>query len=107
MRREMPQRYWRNLPESVEIQTLLRDGQATFAQRQREAMDLELAKARAMQRVLAQRRHLDRRGDGHGRIGSGKCSADARGHVMRVVVMADQELRVARRSGTVRWWTSG
>lgn len=53
MRREMPQRYWRNLPESVEIQTLLRDGQASFAQRQREAMDLELAKARAMQRALA------------------------------------------------------
>jgi len=52
MRREMPQRYWRNLPESVEIQTLLRDGQATFAQRQRAAMDLELAKARAMQRAL-------------------------------------------------------
>ncbi len=53
MRREMPQRYWRNLPESVEIQTLLRDGQASFAQRQREAVDLELAKARAMQRALA------------------------------------------------------
>jgi len=53
MRREMPQRYWRNLPESVEIQTLLRDGQASFAQRQREAMDMELAKARAMQRALA------------------------------------------------------
>jgi probable DNA metabolism protein len=53
MRREMPQRYWRNLPESAEIQTLLRDGQATFAQRQREAMDMELAKAQAMQRALA------------------------------------------------------
>ncbi|GFE91599.1 uracil-DNA glycosylase [Steroidobacter agaridevorans] len=53
MRREMPQRYWRNLPESVEIQTLLRDGQASFAQRQREATDMELAKARAMQRALA------------------------------------------------------
>ena len=53
MRREMPQRYWRNLPESVEIQTLLRDGQASFSQRQRDAMDMELAKARAMQRALA------------------------------------------------------
>jgi len=53
MRREMPQRYWRNLPESVEIQTLLRDGQASFAQRQREAMDLELIRARAVQRALA------------------------------------------------------
>jgi DNA polymerase len=53
MRREMPQRYWRNLPESVEIQTLLRDGQASFEQRQREAMDMELVKARAVQRALA------------------------------------------------------
>lgn len=53
MRREMPQRYWRNLPESVEIQTLMRDGQASFSQRQREAMDIELTKARAMQRALA------------------------------------------------------
>lgn len=53
MRREMPQRYWRNLPESVEIQTLLRDGRATFAQRRREIMDEELTKARAMQRALA------------------------------------------------------
>lgn len=53
MRREMPQRYWRNLPESVEIRNLLRDGQSSFEQRQREAMDLELVKARAMQRALA------------------------------------------------------
>jgi probable DNA metabolism protein len=53
MRREMPQRYWRNLPESVEIQTLLRDGQASFAQRQREIMDQEMTKARAVQRALA------------------------------------------------------
>lgn len=52
MRREMPQRYWRNLPESIEIQTLMRDGQSSFALRQREAMDLEMAKARAMQRAL-------------------------------------------------------
>ncbi|MDY6945190.1 MAG: UdgX family uracil-DNA binding protein [Pseudomonadota bacterium] len=52
MRREMPQRYWRNLPESVEIQTLLRDGQAAFEQRQREAMEMEMVKARAMQRAL-------------------------------------------------------
>ncbi|MBM0108119.1 UdgX family uracil-DNA binding protein [Steroidobacter sp. S1-65] len=53
MRREMPQRYWRNLPESIEIQNLLRDGQASFEQRQREAIDVELTKARAMQRALA------------------------------------------------------
>jgi probable DNA metabolism protein len=53
MKREMPQRYWRNLPESVEIQTLLRDGHASFTQRQREAIDMELTKARAVQRALA------------------------------------------------------
>lgn len=53
LRRELPQRYWRNLPESAEIQALLRDGQASFAQRQREVLDVELAKARAMQRALA------------------------------------------------------
>lgn len=53
MRRAMPQRYWRNLPESVEIHTLLRDGQASFAQRQREVMDMEIEKARAVQRALA------------------------------------------------------
>jgi DNA polymerase len=53
MQREMPQRYWRNLPESVEIHSLLRDGQANFATRQREVMDVEMAKARAMQRALA------------------------------------------------------
>jgi DNA polymerase len=52
MRRDMPQRYWRNLPESVEIQSLLRDGRASFEQRQREVMDMELVKARAMQRAL-------------------------------------------------------
>jgi DNA polymerase len=53
MRRDMPQRYWRNLPEAVEIQTLLREGRARFAQRERETKDLELAKERAMQRALA------------------------------------------------------
>lgn len=53
MRREMPQRYWRNLPESVEIQTLLRDGRASFEQHQRAVMDREPARSRAMQRALA------------------------------------------------------
>jgi DNA polymerase len=53
MRREMPQRYWSNLPESSEIHSLLRDGQSDFALRQREVMDAEMTKARAMQRALA------------------------------------------------------
>ncbi|MET0535523.1 MAG: UdgX family uracil-DNA binding protein [Steroidobacter sp.] len=53
LQREMPQRYWHNLPESVEIHSLLRDGQANFTQRQREVMDVEMVKARAMQKALA------------------------------------------------------
>jgi DNA polymerase len=53
MQREMPQRYWRNLPEAVEIHSLLQDGQANFAQRQREVLDVEMAKARAMHKALA------------------------------------------------------
>lgn len=52
MTREMPQRYWRNLPEAPEIQTLLRDGRASFLQQQRDAA-LELKKAEAMRRALA------------------------------------------------------
>jgi probable DNA metabolism protein len=53
MQRDMPKRYWHNLPEAVEIHALLRDGQANFSQRQREVMDVEMAKARAVQRALA------------------------------------------------------
>lgn len=53
MQRDMPKRYWHNLPEAVEIHSLLRDGQSNFAQREREVMDAEMAKARAMQRALA------------------------------------------------------
>lgn len=53
MQREMPKKYWHNLPEATEIHTLLRDGHANFAQRQREVMAAEMAKARAVQRALA------------------------------------------------------
>jgi probable DNA metabolism protein len=51
MTREMPQRYWRNLPEAPEIQTLLRDGRARFVQQQRDAA-FELKKTEAMRRAL-------------------------------------------------------
>ena len=53
MQRDMPKRYWHNLPEAVEIHALLRDGQVNFAQRQREVMDAEMTKARAVQKALA------------------------------------------------------
>jgi DNA polymerase len=53
MQRDMPKKYWHNLPEATEIHSLLRDGQANFAQRQREAIDAEMAKARAVQLALA------------------------------------------------------
>jgi probable DNA metabolism protein len=53
MQRDMPKKYWHNLPEATEIRSLLRDGRANFAQREREVMDVEMAKARAVQRALA------------------------------------------------------
>lgn len=53
MQRDMPKKYWHNLPEATEIHSLLRDGRANFAQRQREAIDAEMTKARAVQRALA------------------------------------------------------
>lgn len=53
MQREMPKRYWHNLPEAVEIHALLRDGPANFVQRQREVTAAEMTKARAVQRALA------------------------------------------------------
>jgi DNA polymerase len=54
MQREMPQRYWRNLPESAEIPVLIRDGQEKFAQRHSEADDFALERVKAVQRALAQ-----------------------------------------------------
>src|SRR6185503_12224336 len=33
MQREMPQRYWRNMPETTEILTLVREGLEKFSQR--------------------------------------------------------------------------
>lgn len=52
MQREMPQRYWRNLPEATEIQSLLQEGRMQFAQQQRQARPSS-TQANAMQRALA------------------------------------------------------
>jgi probable DNA metabolism protein len=54
MQREMPQRYWRNLPEATEIAVLIRDGQERFAQRHSEADITAITAARAVQRSLAE-----------------------------------------------------
>jgi hypothetical protein len=43
MQRDMPKKYWHNMPEAREIHLLLRHGQANFVQRQREVMDAEMA----------------------------------------------------------------
>ena len=43
MQREMPQRYWRNLPETAEIARLVRDGAELFAQRHSEQDDPALS----------------------------------------------------------------
>jgi len=53
MQREMPQRYWRNMPETAEIPTLMRDGLERFAQRHSEVDDTELQTPVSIQRALA------------------------------------------------------
>jgi DNA polymerase len=53
MQREMPQRYWRNLPETSEISRLVRDGAELFDKRHSEADEAALSMARAVQDALA------------------------------------------------------
>jgi DNA polymerase len=53
MQREMPQRYWRNLPETAEIPRLVRDGAELFYKRHSEADEAALSMARAVQDALA------------------------------------------------------
>lgn len=53
MRREMPQRYWHNMPETAEIPVLLREGHERFARRHSEVDDSELHMPVAIQRALA------------------------------------------------------
>lgn len=53
MKREMPQRYWRHLPEAAEIGVLIRDGLANFASRHSDAENQALNTAKAVRRALA------------------------------------------------------
>jgi uracil-DNA glycosylase len=53
MRREMPERYWRHLPEAAEIPILIRDGRERFAHRHREADIARLSCAKGVQASLA------------------------------------------------------
>jgi len=52
MQREMPQRYWRNLPEAAEIGALIRGGAADFASRHRESDETRNSLTRAVKRSL-------------------------------------------------------
>jgi len=52
MQREMPQRYWRHLPEAAAISSLLQDGQAQFAARPQRGDHERFSAARAVQRAL-------------------------------------------------------
>jgi DNA polymerase len=54
MQREMPQRYWPNLPEAAEIPTLIRDGREKFARRHSEVDDSALQTPISVQRALAE-----------------------------------------------------
>ena len=54
MLREMPQLYWRNLPEAAEIGTLLREGSAGFAARHQQADHEHFTRAKSVRRSLAQ-----------------------------------------------------
>lgn len=53
MQREMPKRYWHNLPETTEIPGLVRDGAALFEKRHREGDESSLSMARAVRSALA------------------------------------------------------
>jgi uracil-DNA glycosylase len=54
MQREMPQRYWHNLPETAEIPTLIREGSARFAARHEQSDHHQLTEAKAVKRSLSQ-----------------------------------------------------
>jgi uracil-DNA glycosylase len=61
MQREMPQKYWKNLPEATEIGILIRDGLSTFASRSKESQELGNTMTKAVQQALA---NLPAQGDG-------------------------------------------
>jgi DNA polymerase len=52
MQREMPQLYWRNLPEAAEIGTLVREGRARFARAAEQSDHEHLTAARSVQKSL-------------------------------------------------------
>lgn len=61
MQREMPQKYWKNLPEAAEIGILIRDGLSDFAGRHKESQELSNTMSKAVQQALA---NLPAQGDG-------------------------------------------
>ena len=61
MQREMPQKYWKNLPEAAEIGILIRDGLSNFAGRHKQSEERGSAMAKAVTRALAD---LPSAGDG-------------------------------------------
>ena len=52
MQREMPRRYWRHLPETAEIEGLIRDGMPAFAGRQQESQSDGIPMTVAVKRGL-------------------------------------------------------
>jgi uracil-DNA glycosylase len=54
MRREMPQKYWKNLPESAEIGILIRDGQSNFDGRHKQSEQRGDTMTKAIKRALAE-----------------------------------------------------
>jgi DNA polymerase len=54
MQREMPQHYWRNLPECAEIPALTRDGTARFAAGHEQSDHMQFTAAKAVQHFLSQ-----------------------------------------------------
>jgi uracil-DNA glycosylase len=61
MQREMPQKYWKNLPEAAEIGVLIRDGLSNFAGRHQQSEEVSHTMSKAVQHALAK---LPARGDG-------------------------------------------
>jgi len=59
MQREMPQHYWKNLPEAGEITTLLREGSARLAARSQEGDTDKFVAAKSVRRSLAQAKGSD------------------------------------------------
>jgi DNA polymerase len=59
MQREMPQLYWRNLPEAAEINTLLREGRARFARAHKQGDHATLTAAKSVRAALQAARVSD------------------------------------------------